>query len=302
MNLSSKRHGYSLLELLLAMALMVVVMSLIAGAINIYMVQVAKLQGRVERELVARNSLDMMANDIRAAIQHKATDFGGLDSYVKSLALMNAIEANNGEVDEELEEELTDEEETVFDEDMVSFRPTMLGTSNAIMLDISRLPRLDEYNPLVEKASQRESTVSDIKSIAYFFSPEKGGYDPNVVRRQNEIAGGLYRREIDRAVANFRGDETLQVRPDEFAELVASEVAELGFRYFDGQQWTDSWNSEEEGGFPTAIEISLIIDPERTSASNTGVYQYNGFNQEQMERRRRTVYLPMAEPAPEEEE
>ena len=214
----SKRDGYSLLELILAMGLMVVVMSGIAGAINIYMVQVAKQQARVERELVSRNSLAMMASDIRAAVQHKATDFGGLNTLLESVALKQGI----------IEE--AEEEDQVFDEEAVSFRPTLIGTTNAIMLDISRLPRLDQYNPLLEKPSAVESTISDIKTVSYFFSSDQGGYDPRVSRRESEIAGGMYRREIDRAVANFRGDETLQLVPDDFAELVASEVAELRFK------------------------------------------------------------------------
>ena len=287
-----QRGGYSLLELLLAMALLVVVMSAIAGAINVYMVQVAKQQARVERELVSRNALTMIANDIRAALQHKATDFAGLNTLLKTHALMLAQES--GTEEEDIDPVLEEEGDAVLDEEEVSFRPTMLGTSNAIMIDISRLPRLDQYNPLLEKPSATESTISDIKSIAYFFSAQKGGYDPNVVRRENEITGGMYRREIDRAVANFRGDESLQIRPDEFAELVASEVAEIGFKYFDGDNWVNQWNSEEEGGFPTAIEISLIVDPRRTSASST-TYQYNGFDQALMEQHRLTVFLPMAE-------
>lgn len=287
-----QRGGYSLLELLLAMALLVVVMSAIAGAINVYMVQVAKQQARVERELVSRNALTMIANDIRAALQHKATDFAGLNTLLKTHALMLAQES--GTEEEDIDPVLEEEGDAVLDEEEVSFRPTMLGTSNAIMIDISRLPRLDQYNPLLEKPSATESTISDIKSIAYFFSAQKGGYDPNVVRRKDEITGGMYRREIDRAVANFRGDESLQIRPDEFAELVASEVAEIGFKYFDGDNWVNQWNSEEEGGFPTAIEISLIVDPRRTSASST-TYQYNGFDQALMEQHRLTVFLPMAE-------
>lgn len=287
--LNSPRSGYSLLELLLSMALMVVVMSGIAGAINIYMVQIAKQQARIERELISRNALTMMANDIRAAIQHKATDFGGLNTLLQTYALMD------GTIEE------PEEEDQVFDEEEVSFRPTMLGTSNAIMIDISRLPRLDQYNPLLEKASATESTISDIKSVAYFFSNEKGGYDPNIVRRENQITGGMYRREIDRAVANFRGEESLQIQPDEFAELVATEVAEIRFRYFSGEDWKDSWDSEEEGGFPTAVEISLVVDPRRTTTGNAN-YQYNGFDQTIMEQHRQTVFLPMAEPALEEEE
>lgn len=293
-----KRHGYSLLELILAMALMVVVMSAVASAINVYMVQLAKQQARVERELVSRNALTMIANDIRSAVQYKATDFGGLNTLLKTQALM--IAEQNQTPEEEVDETLTEEGDAVLDEEEVSFRPTLLGTANAIMLDVSRLPRLDEYNPLMERSSSSETTVSDIKSISFFFSRENGGFDPKIARRENEVKGGMYRREIDRAVANFRGDESLQVRPDEFAQLVASEVAEISFRYFDGENWKDSWNSEDEGGYPPAIQISLVVDPRRMATGSTS-YQYEGFDATMMERHQLTVFLPMGEPAAEDE-
>lgn len=296
---SSNRSGYSLLELILAMALMVVIMSGIATAINLYMVQLAKQQSRVERELVSRNALTMMANDIRSAVQYKATDYGGLNTLLKTQALM--IAEQSGTDEEDIDPTLEEEGDAVLDEEEVSFRPTMLGTSSAIMLDVSQLPRLDEYNPLMDRSSSSESTVSDIKSISFFFSRENGGFDPKIVRRENQVKGGMYRREIDRAVANFRGDESLQIRPDEFAQLVASEIAEIGFRYFNGENWQNNWNSEDEGGYPTAIQISLVVDPRRMATGSTS-YQYNGFDASMMERHELTVFLPMGEPAAEEEQ
>jgi len=299
---TKKQSGYSLLELILAMALMVIIMSGIAGAINVYMVQVAKQQARVERELVSRNALTMIANDVRAAVQYKATDFGGINSLFESITLANGVATGEISEEEVADLEESDEENLVLDEEAVSFRPSFVGTRQALTLDISRLPRLDQYNPLlVVRESEEQTTISDIKSVAYFFSSQTGGFDPQVVQRENEVPGGMYRREIDRAVSNFIGESTSQITPDEFSELVASEVAEIGFRYFDGQNWFDAWDSEEEGGFPTAVQISLIVDPQRTATGSTE-YQYTGFDSRLMERHQLTVFLPTAEPRPEEEQ
>ena len=284
-----QKRGYSLLELILSLALTVVVTAIIAQSINLYMLQLARQQARVERRLIAQNSLAMMGNDIRAAIQFKATDFGGLNTLLETQAiLLGAIEER-------------EEENVLEDEEEVSYRPTMIGTNSSIMLDISRLPRLDQYNPLMEKPSEMQSTISDIKTVTYFVSSMRGGYDPKISQRESEITGGLYRRELDRAVGNFRGEETIGIQPDEFTQLVASEVAELQFRYFDGNDWSDSWDSEQESGFPTAVEIAVVVDPRRSSTAETG-YVYNGFDQSIMERHRQTVFLPMAEPNAEEEQ
>ena len=296
----ANRSAYSLLELILSMALMVIIMSMVAGAINTYMVRVARQQAQVERDILSRNALTMMANDIRAAVEYKAADYGGINTLLESISLANGVAAGELSAEEAAEIE-ADEEGLILDEEVVSFRPSLVGTSRSIMIDISRLPRLDQYNPLLAlKESGKQSTISDIKSVGYFVSSQAGGYDPNVVRRENEVTGGMYRREIDRAVSQFRGDDQLAERPDEFSQLVAAEVAEIGFRYFDGQDWSDDWDSAESGSFPTAVEVSLVVDPRRTSSA-TASYQYSGFDARLMERHKLTVYLPTAEPVAEDQ-
>jgi len=42
---------------------------------------------------------------------------------------------------------------------------------------------------------------------------------------------------------------------------LAPEVTYLEFRYFDGTTWYTEWDSEQMGGLPTAIEITISIDP-----------------------------------------
>ena len=65
------QRGYTLLELILALSLSVVVLTLIFSAISLYVFQVTKQQARVERELVSRSVLKIVANDIRAALESR---------------------------------------------------------------------------------------------------------------------------------------------------------------------------------------------------------------------------------------
>ena len=120
------------------------------------------------------------------------------------------------------------------------------------------------------------------------------------IQFDNTAPGGLYRREIDRAVAAYMGDIQLLSAPDPFTKLVAAEVAQVQFRYFDGTDWKTSWDSVDEGGFPVAIEINLVVDPARSSTNNT-TYSYGGFDRQTMENFRTVVYLPVSEPVVEEE-
>lgn len=285
------RWGYTLLELLLALALTVVVITTISMAIQSYVVALTRQQAKIERKQVARSVLNMIAKDIRAAIQYKPGDYSGLEAQFAA-----SQPAAPGEEGEE------QEDSGLIDEEQVSFRPAMLGSETVIMMDISRLPRLDQYNPMMATAVDRASSPSDVKSLAYFFSSQDMQQDASQIQfNEARAPGGLFRREIDRAVAAYMGDFDMVSNPDEYTKLVASEIAEINFQYFDGEDWQSSWDSEEDGGFPLAIEMIIVIDPARSSMTSQE-YSYSGFDQNSMETFRLVVHLPVSEIMPEEEE
>ena len=286
---NDKRRGYTLLELLISLALTLVVMGIIANSIRLYMVTMSKHQAAIERRIVARAVLDMIRNDLRAAMQYKDNDYSGLNDLLKTQQAITGA-ANGAEEEEEEEEE---DEDPVADEDAVAYRPSLIGTSNALILDINRLPRLDQYNPFVDSTMDAVSTPSDVKSVTYYASMSGGGMQDNLEFAEARAPGGLYRREIDRAVAEYRGDARLSFSPDKFTQLVAPEIAEIRFSYFDGEDWRAEWNSADDNGFPLAVRIELVIDPQR--AVETTGYQYSGFDRENMERFSLTVHLPLAE-------
>ena len=290
------KPGFSLLELILALALTVVVGGMIITGIRVYMVQLNRQQSNIERQTVARSSLNMVASDLRAALQYKANDYSGLYELFESQAL-----AAGTVTAEEIEEEEEEDGDLVADEEVVDFRPSFIGSANAIRLDVSRLPRLDQYNPLITSVNQEDRTPSDIRSISYFFSDQPGRSQEQVDFSPTDVTGGLYRRSIDRAVANFAGEDSIVDFPDERSELVAAEVSEIGFRYFDGEGWVDNWDSEESGGFPSAVEISIVINPFRSQGSSSQGSDTRTESQAG-EFHRLVVHLPMAELPPEEED
>ena len=51
---------------------------------------------------------------------------------------------------------------------------------------------------------------------------------------------------------------------------MAPEVLHLEFRYFDGTEWLDEWDTEQEGGLPVAVEIAIWIAlPDERDRSQT---------------------------------
>lgn len=308
------RRGYTLLELLLSLALSVLVIGMIGSAIQVYLISLTQIQSKIERKQIARGLIQMISADVRAGVQYKAADYADLENLVQTQALalndgiaeLEALEqalANGEEPPEtapvEEEPDADTESDPVIDEEEVAFRPSLFGTSETIAVDISRLPRLDQYNSIIAGDTSEEQTPSDIKTLAYFFS-EANPTDSEGVQFSSIAAGGLYRRQIDRAVASHSGDVGLVTTPDDYSDLVASEVAEIRFRYFDGSDWQSEWDSEELEGFPTAIEVVLVIDPTRSTSGQD--YLYSGYDSAVMELYRSVIHLPAAELPLEEEE
>lgn len=314
------RRGLTLLELLLALALSVLIISAITSAIYVYLVTLTRQQSELEQKQVVRSVALMVQNDLRAALQYKAADVAGIENLSATQALTSGLPADlagmlgggagqatggqdsggqpaasSGGTDQAAD---SGSEE----EDASNWRPILVGDSTRLVIDVSRLPRLDQYNTLVIGDENGGYTPSDIKSIAYFVG--EGSAVASATEFDSSVAelGGLYRREIDRAVAAFRGEYGPPEVVDEFCRLIAPEISQVEFRYFDGSDWVGEWDSEEAGAFPVAIEVSLAFDPlrvwNRVSAGTTDTDRVEG---EELQYYRTVIHLPLAEPPAEEQ-
>src|SRR5262245_17533555 len=69
-----RREAFTLFELILAIALAAVLLTLIGTAINLYLVRVDAGRARVEEAQLARNVLTMIASDVRATSIYQPQD------------------------------------------------------------------------------------------------------------------------------------------------------------------------------------------------------------------------------------
>ena len=295
------RGGFTLLELLLALALTVIVISTITTAIQVNLFSLSRAQSSIERKQVARSVLAMIGNDIRAAVQFRAVDFAGLEEVLQSQQLAAGITPlEDGEVLDEdvatpdVPETFDDgNDEAEVEEDDWSIG--LIGESNYIWLDISRLPRIDQYHPLIQTAQDAVTTGSDIKQVLYYVAQGTGQNQSDVLQAnasegssRNQM--GLFRDEIDRAVVFYQGGLD-PATPQDYSQLVATEIVEISFRYFDGNDWQTQWDSTEDNGFPTAVEINIVVD-------STPQIDFGGSgnrDEDRYERYRSVVHLPLAE-------
>jgi hypothetical protein len=127
----------------------------------------------------------------------------------------------------------------------------VLGDSETLHLFVSRFPRELYVNP----DSDTQPVVSDLRRISYWL-PD--GQDSTT---------GLARQEVPLVTS----DDALQNMPpgiegEASSYVIADEVRELNFQYFDGTNWQDSWDSTVAGadgvtpiGSPCAIAVTVGI-------------------------------------------
>lgn len=329
--------GFTLIEVILALFLSVIVLSAITTAIFLHVSVLDKRRGRIERAQLARNILHRMADDIRSAVQYKPVDVSQLEQMMSGVDLTSllASDAAGAMLGEAAESGMTTddlsgmadslgggsqnaatsgltsggdmgmEEDSANTTDIASSaapptEPGIYGNELELQIDTSRMPRKDQYNPLLAGANVNTTDIpSDIKTIAYYY--QEGGLESDLSANSLEddsASGGLVRREVTRAVARYAVDNGSDLTGLGKADLLAEEVTLVQFRYFDGTEWQTEWDSESTGALPFAIEIQITLtdDPDGTKTDAMGQ------SEEPVEEVfRLVVHIPMAEEAEEEE-
>ena len=277
-----RRRGLTLLELMLALALTSVLLGLIGMAVDVHLRMLDSRQAEVERAQLARAILTRIANDLRSAIQPSSTasDMASVESLAGDAA--GALEDSGADLgdltqaasglgldDSTLSADSTD----IADSDTLPLTPGLYGNQFEMQVDISRLPRVDEFQQLISSGTPGSirDIPSDLKTVAYYVrqpgatnvpGTQTVGSDPN--------QGGLVRRVLDRQITLYASESGNVTSLDQFGDVIAPEVTDLEFSYFDGTQWTTEWDSEAMGGLPLAVRITLSLMPE-TRADSTGL-------------------------------
>ncbi|MFH1269181.1 MAG: prepilin-type N-terminal cleavage/methylation domain-containing protein [Planctomycetota bacterium] len=294
---ATRPRGFTLIEVLLTLLLISLVLAALAMAVDFQLRVVERSRGHVEEAQLARVLLHRIADDLRGAVPYDLLEMEKLVSEAISSAASAATETvastaeasgsassdgaagpsgtedstTAGDAPEDLEG-LDDMADTTSQAapDAPQSVPGLYGESNWIQVDVSRLPRLDQFNYLTSshssRSSQKGSTtvdrLSDVKTVTYYaIEPEDG--EPVYSADGTPSGGGLVRRELDRAVAAWSSEQGGPEAMESDEAPIAPEVAAIEFRYSDGGEWVDSWDSDEAGALPMAVEITLSVIPTR---------------------------------------
>jgi prepilin-type N-terminal cleavage/methylation domain-containing protein len=272
------RRGLTLIELLLALTLSAIVTGLIGTLLQIYITRTAIGRDEVHRARLARNLLNLIADDIRSAVRPYELDSAALlESLAGGLPPEAALLL--GETDSGQAGESSETLDPSLPLDVLALSgdrpPGIYGDTANLQLDISRLPRPDQYFEQMPDLLGGSVTdlPSDTKTVAYYVQPPGllqgvqdpfGGADNRDPREADPLqanvggSGGLVRRQLDRALTLWAESQGTLDRLQRTGQLVAPEVVAIEFQYFDGLQWLPAWNSAEQG-VPWVIQVTLAM-------------------------------------------
>ncbi|GAA4437688.1 prepilin-type N-terminal cleavage/methylation domain-containing protein [Bremerella cremea] len=269
--MSHSRHsGFTLLEVILASALSVLVMMALGGAIQFYLFQVTASQASIEQAQLARAIMRRMESDLRSAVWKNEIDFSSVeslatDSLASGSSDLTDLAASAGIDASTATDALAASNTTnLAGSSVIPTTIGLYGNAMELQVDISRIPRIDEYDP--QYTSFRDRSIadipSDIKTVTYFLmQPGVSTLGHGTIGDASitEAQFGLVRRELDRAVTQYAMNNGDTRNLDATAEILAPEVSLLQFRYYDGYDWLEEWDSETMGCLPMAVDVVIAI-------------------------------------------
>ncbi len=161
--------------------------------------------------------------------------------------------------------------------------PGLYGNQFELLIDVSRLPRPDQYFALQNNImdTQLSDVPSDIKSVCYYVQasgmtdgvqdPLQNGSLTGIAMETPKVTatsgGGLVRRQLDRSITQWANEQGQSDRLSRTGELLAPEVVSLEFSYFDGTEWLTQWDSSQQK-LPMIVRVQLAMQDPRIASQN----------------------------------
>ena len=279
LNRKLNRSGFSLLELMLALALIVMATAIIGSLLQMYSRNFATRGEDIRRKQLARALLNMIAEDIRAVVLEQEYDPSVLEQQLgaggEGGGGGGAAPAGDAGGDTGLASDAAPADDAAATDDTATEEvitiqpPGIYGDQYNLTVDVSRLPRPDEYNVIQNGLMTGTLTdvPGDIKTVTYFVqtATNQGVADDmagfaSVAATSTGFTAGLVRRALDRGVMAYAQELGDIDRLNRTGDLVAPEVIALEFAFFDSElgEWVYEWDSSTQS-LPWLVQISLAM-------------------------------------------
>jgi prepilin-type N-terminal cleavage/methylation domain-containing protein len=275
------RAGFTLLEVLLAMAIAVMLLGALYVAVNIQLTHAQAGRDLVEQTTLVRSILTRIDNDIAAACalddsaryrllnnssnSSAGGGAGGMGGGGSGAASGGGSGAGGGAgaggagggaggsgASTDNSGSPSGSNSTTGNAVTIPFG--VQGDSSTLSLYVSKLPR-ELWDPAADV-----SVVSDLRRVSYWLA-----------------GGGLARQEVQPITSQDVVNLMPPNVPDETRLVIAPEVKSLTFSYFDGNAWQDTWDATTLGadgitpiGAPRAIAVTVGISRPVTGGRPSG--------------------------------
>lgn len=298
------RGGFTLLEVLLSLALTSLILVALGMAIHFHLHVLDVGRTHVEEAQLARVLLRRIADDLRGAV------FPVTQNVDQNLAAAASGSTGSSGTTEGAGTSPTGPEttDTAADQTSASLtslphaQPGIYGDRYSIQVDVSRPLPPYQLQALCSLGggSFQTGAISDVKTIAYYVVGPQSGTGAN----EASFTGteqGLVRQEMNRAVALYAAEQGGLDPAASQIQLLAPEVVAIEFQYFDGSELTDYWDSTERGGLPLAVQVTLYIEPKNSGPRTASLWSNFGspsaFEPQGTLAYSLLVYLPAARPS-----
>ncbi len=256
----SRRYGFTLIETMIAIGLMTLLMAGLYSAMTMYLNLQLDSHDEIERLQIARTLLRQMSRDVQSVVfeEQKSIDDSSSGGSSSTSGSSGTGLSDSGSTAGAVEPA----------EVMTAYTNGLVGSETDLLLYISRPDRDLRYVSSQELKSFADRS-GDLMIVRYFVAQKGGGGLASSVAD----AEGMSARSGDSGLVRMTGDlYGLSMAIDEdddqgqasAATVVAREVVQIRFQYFDGSQWQPEWDSTSLNMLPQAVEITLTL---RTAAS-----------------------------------
>jgi hypothetical protein len=285
------RKAFTLLEVILALALTMVTVILMGTAIHVNAGVTEKSRDQVEEAQLARALLQRIADDLRNAVPYQPPAGGSSSSSssnssggtsTSATQAMSATSAGSGASSSSGSAAGSSSSSGTSNPSM-PVSGGLFGDVQSLQIETAHRPRLTRAMLAAVEDGSQPSMLSDIRIVNYSFGPPTGAA-PTGLSSSGNAAGGVYRSEMDRSLFYMavQQGQSNPSNPVKLGDPTVGEVIDLKFTYYDGTTANDEWDSNQQGKLPSAVRVVLTIHSARRSrGSSLGGLGLGGASREQ---------------------